>query len=110
MAYTSISSESGGPVFLQNVKSGEWTNLIEAVNAHLPGGQIAFAQDYGWDVIGWFPDSARLMIGPLDLSLVVIVDLTSFAAQSITFPGGGRGGRHVRQSGPGRQPLHLHRG
>lgn len=93
VAYTSISSESGGPVLLQNVKSGEWTNLIEAVNSRLPETQPAYALDYLWDVIGWFPDSARLMIGPVDLSQVLIVDLASYTAQSITFPGGGRGGR-----------------
>ncbi len=93
VAYTSISSESGGPVFLQNVKTGEWTNLIEAVNAHLAQGQPPFAQDYAWDVIGWFPDSAKIMIGPLDLSQVVMIELDSYLAQSIPFPGGGRGGR-----------------
>ena len=93
VAYTSISSESGGPVFVQNVASGEWTNLIDAVNARLPEGQPPFALDYAWDVIGWFPKSDRLMIGPLDLSLVVVVDLSTYAAQPIPFPGGGRGGR-----------------
>jgi hypothetical protein len=93
VAYTSISSESGGPVFMQNVKTAEWTNLIDALNTHLPSGQPPFAQDYSWDVIGWFPNSKSLMIGPLDLSQVVIVELGSFASQSIPFPGGGRGGR-----------------
>ena len=93
VAYTSISSESGGPILLQNMQSGEWTNLIEAVNARLPETQPPYALDYIWDVIGWFPDSARLMIGPVDLSLVLTVDLASYTAQMITFPGGGRGGR-----------------
>jgi len=92
-AYTSIGEETGGPVLLQNLESGMWTNLIESINAGLPQDQPAFREDYIWDVIGWFPDSTRLMIGPADLSLVTIVDLASFSALPITFPGGGRGGR-----------------
>lgn len=93
VAFTSISFDSGGPVFLQETQAGTWTNLIQSVNEHLPAGQPPLTEDYGWDVIGWFPDSQRLMIGPTDLSAVFIVDLANFAVQVIPFPGGGSGGR-----------------
>ncbi len=93
VAYTSIGTETGGPVLLQNLQTGEWTNLLQTVNAHLPEGQSPLQENYWWDVIGWFPDSAQLMIGPSDLSMVTIVDLTTYAARQIGFPGGGRGGR-----------------
>ncbi len=105
VAYTSISSESGGPVLLQNLQSGNWTNVIQSVNAVLPEGKTAFPEDYLWDVIGWFPDSARLMVGPVDLSFVVIVDVQSFASQVVTFPGGGRGGRMFVNLSPDGQSL-----
>lgn len=93
VAYTSIGNETGGPVFLQNAQTGEWINLIEQVNAHPTGKQPQFAQDYGWDVIGWLPGSAALAIGPVDLSLVLIVDLQTYQANLIPFSGSGRGGR-----------------
>ncbi len=92
VAYTSVGYETGAPVFVQNLESGEWQNLIAAVNQRL-GGASALPLDYWWDVIGWFPDSRRLMIGPSDLSFVAVVELTSSTAQIISFPGGGRGGR-----------------
>lgn len=91
-AYTSISHEGGGPIFLQDLKSGQWTNLIEAVKARLGGGE-ALPQYYWWDVIGWFPDSQRLLIGPTDASIAAVVDLVSSTAEVIPFDGGGRGGR-----------------
>lgn len=93
VAYTSIGNETGGPVFLQDLASGEYTNLIDAVNQHRPEGQPEWPSDYQWDVIGWFPDSQRLMIGPSDASTVGVIELSSFAARSIAFPGGGKGGR-----------------
>jgi Tol biopolymer transport system component len=92
-AYTTIGNDSGGPVLLQNLATGEWINLIDRLNARLPGDQPAFPIEAWWDVIGWFPDSARLMIGPGDLSQVLIVDLAGFTARAMAFPGGGRGGR-----------------
>lgn len=92
VAYTSISYESGGPVFLQNQETGEWINLIDAANRRL-GEKIALPLGYAWDVIGWFPDSQRLMVGPGDMSLVVIIELNSSTARLIPFNGGGRGGR-----------------
>jgi Tol biopolymer transport system component len=108
VAYTSISSESGGPVLLQNMQSGEWINLIEVINAQLPETQPPYALDYIWDVIGWFPDSVRLMIGPVDLSVVLTVDLASYTAQTITFPGGGRGGRmFVNLSPDGKRLIYI---
>lgn len=93
IAYTSLSSESGGPVFLQALGANRWTNLIQAVNAHLPKDKQPLPETAVWDVIGWFPDSAQLMIGPTDLSLVLVVNLTTFEAREIPFAGGGRGGR-----------------
>ena len=93
IAYTTIGYHTGGPVLLHNLTSGEWTNLIEALNAHLKEDQPPFELEYWWDVIGWFPESDRLMIGPSDLSMAVIIELPSFASRVITFPGGGRGGR-----------------
>jgi dipeptidyl aminopeptidase/acylaminoacyl peptidase len=92
-AYTSIGNETGGPVFLQDLASGEYTNLIDAVNQHRPEGQPELASDYQWDVIGWFPDSRQLMIGPADASTVCVIELSSYAARTIAFPGGGKGGR-----------------
>ena len=93
VAYTTIGSETGGPVLLQDLATGEWTNLVDALNARLPKDQPALPLEAWWDVIGWFPDSARLMIGPTNLSQVLIVDLASFAARRVAFPGSGRGGR-----------------
>lgn len=102
VAFTSLSYESGGPVFLQQLESGAWTNLIETVNIMLPEGRQRLAEDYLWDVIGWFPDSQRLMIGPYDLSFVAIVELSSFSVRVIPFPGGGKGGRpHVNLAADG---------
>ena len=93
IAYTSLSAESGGPVLLQSLPGGQWSNLIAVVNARLPAGQAAYSESYLWDVIGWFPDSTRLIIGPSDLSLALIVDLSSFSSRPVSFPGGGKGGR-----------------
>ncbi len=93
VAYTTVGNETGGPVLLQNLSTGAWTNLIQAMNAHLPGGQPLLREDDLWDVIGWFPDSARLMIGPVDRSQLLIIDLATFNARQVLFPGGGRGGR-----------------
>jgi hypothetical protein len=92
-AYTTIGHESGGPVLLQNMSTGEWTNLIETVNAHLPKDQPQLPLNAGWDVIGWFPGGAGLMIGPTDLSQVTIVDIANFSVRPIGFPGNGNGGR-----------------
>lgn len=93
VAYTSVGNETGGPVFLNNVPSGQWVNLIEQINAGLPEGALPLAYDHLWDVIGWLPDGSGLAIGPVDLSLVVLVDLNTFESRFIPFPGGGRGGR-----------------
>ena len=93
IAFTTIGKETGGPVLLQDLTTGQWTNLIDGLNTRLLEGQPAFPMDAWWDVIGWFPDSASLMIGPTDLSQAVIVNLSNFAARSIPFPGGGKGGR-----------------
>lgn len=92
-AFTSIGNETGGPVFLQDLETGASINLITELNAKLSAGTQPFPEDYWWDVIGWFPDSQSLMIGPTDLSFVVIVDRASFASTVLPFPGGGRGGR-----------------
>jgi dipeptidyl aminopeptidase/acylaminoacyl peptidase len=92
-AYTTLGYETGGPVMLQNTRSGEITNLIEAVIQRQPAGQQPLREDLLWDVIGWFPDNTRLMLGPGDLSMVMIVNRETYAAQILPYPGGGRGGR-----------------
>lgn len=92
-AYTTIGSETGGPILLQDLQTGQWTNLIQAVNSRLPKGQTPLQENLLWDTIGWFPDSARLMIGPTDLSQAMIVDINNLTAREITFPSGGKGGR-----------------
>jgi Tol biopolymer transport system component len=91
-AFTSLGYETGGPIFLLDLPTGEWTDLIEALNARLPAGQPPLAADLWWEVIGWFPDSRRLMVGPADLSSVYVVDLETGAFQAYPFPGGGLGG------------------
>lgn len=107
-AYTTIGSETGGPVLLQNLATGEWTNLIDRLNARLPENQPALSLEVWWDVIGWFPDSARLMIGPADLSQVLIVNLADFSARTFAFPGGGRGGRlFVNLAPDGRRFMYI---
>jgi Tol biopolymer transport system component len=93
VAYTSISYENGGPIFLQETTTGAWSNLTEAMNRARPQDSPALPQTYGWDVIGWFPDSRRLLVGPVDLSIVFVVERESGAFQAIPFDGGGRGGR-----------------
>lgn len=93
IAYTTVGNETGGPVVLHNLATGEWLDLITRINEHLPQSQAPYRHDFWWDVIGWFPDSERLMIGPSDLSVVLVVELTGFSSQAIPFPGAGRGGR-----------------
>ncbi len=92
VAFTSLGYESGGPVFLLDLNTGRWTNLIEALNAQLAEEQPPLPSYWWWEVIGWFPDSRRLMIGPAELSSAYVVDLESFAFQVYPFPGGGMGG------------------
>lgn len=93
VAFTSLGYERGGPIFLQQLDTGAWTNVIETINLLQPEGRDPLPEDLMWDVIGWFPDSQHLMIGPYDLSFVAVVDLSTFTARIIPFPGGGRGGR-----------------
>lgn len=92
VAFTSLGYESGGPVFMLDIKSGQWTNLIEVMNARLTEGQPPLPAYWWWEVIGWFPNSRRLMIGPAELSAAYVVDLESYAFQIYPLPGGGMGG------------------
>lgn len=91
-AFTSLGYETGGPIFLLDLETGQWTNLIDEINAHLTGDTPPLPADWWWEVVGWFPDSRRLMIGPADLSAMYVVDLDSYAFEIYRFPGGGIGG------------------
>jgi hypothetical protein len=93
VAYTSLAAETGGPVFLNNTQTGEWINLIQSVNARLTESQPPLQEESWWDVIGWFPDSTRLLVGPSDLSMVAVVDIVTYSSRIIPYPGGGKGGR-----------------
>ncbi len=92
VAFTSLGYETGGPIFLLDLKTQRWINLIEAINARLTENQPVLPSYWWWEVIGWFPDSRRLMIGPAELSAVYVVDLESYAFQVYPLPSGGMGG------------------
>lgn len=83
IAFTSIGYESGGPIFLQNVETGQRINLIEAVNRGIPGGPESLAEDWMWSVIGWFPDSQRLLAAPADMARVDVINLQTYTHQMI---------------------------
>lgn len=89
-AFTSVGNDAGGPVFLLNLKSGESVNLIDRANA--VQGQSPLAADWWWDVIGWMPDSRRLVISPADISAAFIVDIASGEYLAIPLNAGGLGG------------------
>lgn len=91
-AFTSTGNDSGGPVFLLELASGTWANLIERINDAAPANQAKLAPDANWDVIGWMPDSRRLVIGASDASVVLLVDIHSGQLVAIPFEGGGVGG------------------
>ena len=92
IAFTSIGYETGGPVWLQNTASGEWTNLIAAVNQAKPGGQEPLPEDWLWSIIGWFPDSQRLLVGPADLARVDVIDTQTHTHQMIPIQTAGMSG------------------
>jgi len=100
VAFNSLGYETGGPVFILDLASGEWTNLIEKLNAQIAEGQPHLQETLWWEVIGWFPDSQRIMIGPAELSSVYMVDLDNFSSQVYPFPGGGIGGSGFVQLAP----------
>ena len=83
IAFTSIGYESGGPIFVQNVETGQRINLIAAVNGARPGDQEPLPEDWMWSIIGWFPDSQRLLAGPADLARVDVFDIQTKAHQMI---------------------------
>ena len=99
-AYTSLSRDAGGPIFLQNLQNGAWTNLMEAMNAARAPDQAALSPSDWWTVIRWFPDSRRLLIGRSDASSVMVVDLDLFKYQLYPFPGEGAGGSFVTDLAP----------
>ncbi len=92
IAFTSIGYETGGPVWLQNTASGEWTNLIAAVNHEKPGDQEPLPEDWMWSIIGWFPDSQRLLVGPADLARVDVIDTQTYTHQMIPIHTAGMSG------------------
>lgn len=91
-AFTSTGGDSSGPVYLLELASGAWTNLIERINAAAATGQAQMPLTGNWDVIGWMPDSHRLMIGASDASVVLVADVRSGQINAIPFEGGGVGG------------------
>ena len=91
-AYTSLGNDAGGPVFVQNLQSGAWTDLIEMMNTHRTADQPQWGESDWWTILDWFPDSRRLMIGRSDASTVFVVDLGDFTYQVFPFPGEGNGG------------------
>ncbi len=91
-AFTSTGNDSGGPMYLLNLGSGAWTNLIELVNTSHVEKQPRLPMGGWWDVIGWLPDSQHLMIGAGDASAVYISDINTGQTQVIPFNGGGKGG------------------
>lgn len=99
-AYTSISFDAGGPIFLQNLLSGGWVNLIEAMNASQPKDELPLNETDWWTVIDWFPDSRRLMVGRYDVSSVYVVDLADYSFRVYTFPAEGNGGTAVVDLSP----------
>lgn len=99
-AFTSLAGESGGPIFLLDLRSGAWTNLIAAVNQRLPDGQPPLQEDRWWEIAGWFPDSRRILLSPADLSAAFLVDLRDFTSQAYGFPSGGLGGARLVQLAP----------
>ncbi len=100
VAFTSLKMDLGGPVFLLDLQSGAWTNLIRAMNASRSSKQPALAEDLWWEIAGWLPDSQGLMLAPADLSSVYVVNLSDYAYQSFGFNGGGLGGGSNVQLAP----------
>jgi hypothetical protein len=107
-AFTSLGYETGGPVYLLDLKTQEWTDLIKAINVKIPDGQPAIALDFMWDVIGWFPDSRMIMIGPAELSSVIVVDIRDYSFRVYGFPSDAIGGsRTVSLSPDGSRFLYI---
>jgi len=87
-AFMTGGSGAGGPPLLYNLQTHEWINLIQRINENLNQAQLDLSEDSFWDVIGWFPDSRRLVIGSLDFASVMVVDILSFEAVPIPLSGG----------------------
>jgi Tol biopolymer transport system component len=100
-AFTSLQPETGGPVFLLDLETGEWTNLIRAINARIKGSRPALPEDLWWEIAGWLPDNQRLMLAPADLSSVYLVDTSNYSYQTYVFDGGLGGASAVQLSPDG---------
>lgn len=100
IAFTSLTMDAGGPLFIQNQDSGEWINLIDAMNRARSEKQEMLRDNDGWQVIRWFPDSRNLLISRVETSSVMIVDTDLFTYQVVAFPGGGIGGSAVVDLAP----------
>lgn len=87
-AFMTGGSGAGGPPLLYNFQTHEWINLIQNINENPNQVQPGLSEDSFWDVIGWFPDSQRLVIGSLDFASVQVVDILSFETVSIPLSGG----------------------
>ncbi|MBE0695877.1 MAG: hypothetical protein IH586_03050 [Anaerolineaceae bacterium] len=102
--FTSLQVDAGGPIYLLDLQTGAWTNLIQAVNEKIKGSQPALAEDLWWEIAGWLPDSQRLMLAPADLSAVYLVDISNYSYRVYGFDGGGTGGSmavHLAPDGSG---------
>lgn len=99
-AYTSLSRDAGGPIFIHNLASGAWSNLIALMNKVRAAEQPALNDNDWWTVIDWFPDSRRLLIARADASSAVVVDALSGEWQVYPFAGQGNGGSPVLDLAP----------
>ena len=99
-AYTSLGMDAGGPIFIHNLASGTWSNLIALMNKVRAAEQPALNESDWWTVIDWFPDSRRLLIARADASSAVVVDALSGEWQADPFAGEGNGGSPVLDLAP----------
>lgn len=90
--YTSLGMDEGGPVLVQNLQSGGWTNLIALMNKVRDPKQPELEETGWWTVIDWFPDSQRVLLARSDVSSAVVVDVVTGAWTVYPFAGAGNGG------------------
>jgi len=79
IAIESFGNETGGPIFLLNLASGNLRNLISELGhtfkAEVPKEGLSYDQSYPWEVIGWHPDGHHLLIGVKDSGEVIWINL-----------------------------------
>lgn len=99
-AFTSLGSETGGPVFVQDLETGASTNLIEQMNANLREGDAPLPLDWYWEIVGWLPDSQHLLLAPSDITTAFVVDRSSGEYQAYPYTTLGIGGARVMDLAP----------